>query len=172
MAFHGFGTKAGLICAVALVGCNKSEPASDLIARQKADAVGEQITYLETRLSAVERSPETLSLADSGYSVVETDIGRLTVEWLKSEKLGAGSRLTFKIGNPTTATITRAQASLLLKDAAGKPLGKIARPAFNGDIKSGTWNTVTVAINDYAPDRIAKIDVLGLYVENITLFTR
>jgi hypothetical protein len=164
-----------LLCA-ALVACNS--PGAD-----KLRAANAEIERLRYRLESLEKWRLTLpnatsghlALADEGYTVVETDLGRLSFQLKSAKPEGNGSRIDLRVGNPMSATITKLKMRVDYgpNDTNGLPdysSSKSIERNISTPIISSSWNTISILLPDTPPNRLGYIDISGLTAETITLY--
>lgn len=94
-----------------------------LSACDKTDA---RLKALEDRLAKVEQTQGaykaiTLKPGQTGYSILETDMGRIPVAIARIEPNGAGSRVVLDFGNPSAARLTGLKAKIEYGANDGKP---------------------------------------------------
>lgn len=149
----------------------------------KLRAANLEITLLQSRLQRLEKwqlsrpDPQSghLELADEGFTVIETDLGRLSFQLKSAKPEGTGSRVVLRVGNPMAVTITElsmhvdygANGQDSLPDySAMKSIERIVTTP----IKAGMWNTVSLMLPDVPPNRLAYLDISKLVAKSITLY--
>ena len=115
-----FGTLAAFVCSLA--GCAD---------QSRVTSLEKRTTDLQTEVNTLKSSVERLEQQQSfdkfirdvgsiayltpgveGYSVIETDLGRMTVQLANVQEYANGTRVTLRFGNLTSATIDGAKAKL------------------------------------------------------------
>jgi hypothetical protein len=112
---------AVFLCFVT-VGCADEQQVAAL--QKKTDALQSEVKTLKESLSRLSddqsvdkfvrdaKSIAYLTPGETGYSVIESDLGRLTVALDNVQPYANGTRITLRFGNLTSATINGAKATL------------------------------------------------------------
>lgn len=161
--------------AVALAGCsnapvrqveNDPQPAP----QWQLDEVKNEVANLDRAVNSLMTNP-TLKLSDTGFNTIDSTLGTVTIQWTKSAKAGAGTRVSFRIGNPTTATLkgltlssTQHGKEGLLKD------GQLVI-SLSGEVPAGSWATVQGVFDKLPPEQISEIHAFSLQSETVSLKT-
>lgn len=133
------------------------------------DALRTKVENLAKSVDAFDR-PASLKLSDSGFSTIRTEYGAVTIQWDASKSTGAGTLLTFTIGNPHAATL---KDITIFGHAVGSDGGSIASETpemkIKGDARPGTWSKVTAIMDDVPPGKIASLQISGITIGRISL---
>jgi hypothetical protein len=97
-----------------------------------------------------------LTPGSDGYSVIRTDLGRLTVSLQDIRPYANGSRVTLQFGNITSATINGAKTTIEWGkvDPKGSPINSEAKSreiTFTTSLRSGGWTNVSVVLEGVQP---------------------
>jgi hypothetical protein len=167
------------VAAIALSGCQQQTPPNyhdDLLLVQRLTGLESRITSTNERVERLSTAiyPDgTLRLSDSGWSLVNSTFGPLTIQLVSVTEEGAGSRVRLQIGNPTTATITELQLfghwGALDKD--GEPAGEAhpVRATIKSQLSPGSWNRASILIDGAKPDELGYLSVSSALVGSVTL---
>ncbi|WP_313809232.1 hypothetical protein, partial [Sphingobium sp.] len=133
------------------------------------DALKQRIESLEKTVGALDR-PAELKLGDTGFSTIRTEYGAITLQWVGAAASGAGSKLTFKIGNPHAAKLNDIEIYGHPVGTDGKDIKSETLPwKLKGDAPKGSWADLTAIVDDVPPNRIASLRVTGVAVGGIGL---
>jgi hypothetical protein len=136
--------------------------------RDNVKALEAKISELTNQVSPV----AYLTPGSNGYSVVESDLGRMAVALDNVEAYANGSRVTLRFGNLTSATVNRAKAKIEWGnvDKEGRPQDESARSrelTFPESLRAGAWTNVPVVLEGVQPTelgfvRIRKVGHTGI----------
>jgi hypothetical protein len=92
-----------------------------------------------------------LTPGSGGYSVIQTDLGRVTVELKDVQSYANGSRVTLRFGNLTSANINGVKATLEwgTVNPKGSPDNDTARTReviFDRTLRGGAWTEIPVVL--------------------------
>jgi len=172
--------KAALVLAVLLAGCDSRDDRSERELASLRDSQSNllrQINNLEGKISELEAESDSariLKRSDSGYSVVKTDFGAITIQMKSVTADGAGSRVRLQIGNPTTATITKLMLfghwGAVNKD--GEPDGEthsLMQPTITRHLPAGTWSDASFLIEGAKPSDLGYLRITSALIPSISL---
>ena len=116
-----------------------------------------------------------LTPGESGYSVVRTDFGPLTVTLEDIKPYANGSRVSLKFGNPMAATLTDVSATVEWGsvDEKGSPRNdqsKSRELPFNKSFQAGHWTTVEVVLDTIPPNTLGFVRIRDLKNKGIQLY--
>jgi hypothetical protein len=173
-----------LVSLFLCIGCaDRSHPA----------AVEKQIEDLRGTVSELKREVEDLKRGQSlsrfiseaegiayltpsseGYSVVQTDLGRITISLENIQAYANGSRVTLRFGNLTSATINGVNATVEwgCVDAHGAPINDAARSrkvTLEQSLRAGAWTDITLALENVPPTSLGFIRVKEIGHRGISL---
>jgi hypothetical protein len=116
-----------------------------------------------------------LTPGDSGYSVIRTDFGSITVTIDDIKPYANGSRVSLRFGNPTSATLTDVSATVEWGsvDTRGSPKNDEARSKelpFNRSFQAGHWTTVDAVLEEVPPSVLGFVRIRDLKNKGIRLF--
>ena len=161
--------------------------------QKQVDALAKRASDIEVQLSALKASVETLqhdqSLdkflrnADSvayltpgseGYTAVQMDLGRVTVNLVNVVPYANGTRVTLRFGNLLSATINGAKATLEWGsvDDKGSPKNENARSRevkFAESLRAGAWTNVQVVLEGVPPNEFGFLRVRDMTHTGISL---
>ncbi len=160
-----------------LAGCN--DAANVVALEKKTAALEQQLTAIEQRLEEAEHQISLGSMNDllrtienfayltpgaSGYSVIRTDLGMLTVSLENIQAYANGSKVTLKFGNLIAGTINGLNATLEWGkvDANGKPENETAKSrkvTFVEPLNSGSWTRSNVVLEGVQPAELGFVRV-------------
>ncbi len=109
-----------------------------------------------------------------GYSVIQCDLGRMTVQLNDVKPYANGSKITLRIGNLTTATVNGAKAKIEWGSVneKGIPINESAKNRdfnFNKPLRPGTWNHVTVILEGVPPVQLGFVRIREMTHTGIVL---
>lgn len=160
----------------------------------KADGLKQQIQVMNKSLDELKKEVETLKRdaswdrftrdmetiaymtpGDSGYSVLKTDFGSLTVTIKNIQSYANGSRVTLRFGNPNAATLLDVSATVEWGsvDEKGSPRNDVAKSKdipFNKSFEAGHWADVDVVLEELPPSTLGFIRVRDLKNKGIRLY--
>ena len=161
---------------------------SDTIKKQesKINEYSNKISDLTNRLEEMERDNRFnnffskleeiayLTPGSNGYSVIQSDIGKLTVSLENILPYANGSRVILRFGNLTTATINGAKAKLEWGsvDKYGSPDNNNAKSmeiTFSKSLEKGSWTKVSVVLEGVPPSDLGFVRVREMTHTGITL---
>ena len=170
-----------LIGVLALASCNNN-PNRD--GHETLDAItGMRLNRIEERLIDVESQTSQLSgegrafltPSGKGYSFIKSDIGMLTFELTGVKPYADGSRITLKIGNPTSAKITSLEMNLRWGPVNEKglmiydPPPREMKHVVADPIAPSSWNIVTVDLGGIPPSKFGQLIVENVSATGMTL---
>lgn len=105
-----------------------------------------------------------LTPGTDGYTVVESDLGHLTVQLSNIQAYANGSRVMLRFGNLTSATIDGAKATIEWGkvDEKGSPKNDEARSReikFDKSLRAGAWTDVNVVLEGVPPQEFGFVRV-------------
>lgn len=114
-----------------------------------------------------------LTPGESGYSVVQSDLGVITVSLKDIQPYANGSKITLRLGNTTSATINGAQATLDWgsADSAGLPAGaeKSREVTFAESLPAGAWTDCKIVLEGVPPVQLGYVRVREMKHSGIRL---
>jgi hypothetical protein len=117
-----------------------------------------------------------LKPGDGGYSVVNFDLGKLTIAIDNATQYAGGVRVTFKIGNTLSSTITELSADFEYGQLNENktPTENIIRKKvkFQDELKGGSWNKTTVVLEGIELKDLGYIRIKNLSHSGIKLTGR
>jgi hypothetical protein len=170
------------------VGCSDEHQVAQVTALQKkADDLDAEIKTLKASMAEMERkqameeltqdtaSVAYLTLGAQGYSIIQSDLGYLTVQLANLEAYANGTRVTLRFGNVTSATINGAKATLEWGrvDDSGAPKNDEEHSReviFAESLRAGAWTQVRVVLDGVAPQEFGFVRVRDLSHSGIVLF--
>jgi len=179
----------------ALAGCTPASDAPKLrseieearTANESATAaLRDRITQLEASLKDAEQKIFSLEMTnrlsrqalltpgDTGYSVVQSDIGLLTMKLDDVKPYANGSKIRLQIGNPHSATISGAKFTVewgKTNDKGGFDLDSRRTKEFSTvqQIRAGAWSTVEIALEGIPPTDLGYVEVSAVRHSGIAL---
>jgi hypothetical protein len=174
-----------LAAGVVSAACNSTASAT-AITEAKVSDLEKSLKTLEERIKAVEVANSLDDLAEDrtsmayltpgaeGYSVVRMDLGHLTFQLTNVEAYASGSRVTFRVGNVTSATMNRVKATLEWRsvDENGSPGDEAARSRaveFSRTLGAGAWTSVPVVLEGVPPPQLGFVRVKDVSHAGISL---
>lgn len=111
-----------------------------------------------------------LTPGSEGYSVIQMDLGHMTVMLHNVQAYANGTRITLRLGNLTSATINGAKAKLEWGrvDAKGTPDNDNARSR-EVSLRAGAWTEVNVALEGVPPAEFGFVRVREMTHTGIAL---
>jgi outer membrane murein-binding lipoprotein Lpp len=115
-----------------------------------------------------------LTPGSNGYSIVQTDLGRMTVALENVQPYANGTRITLRFGNLTSATVNGAKARVEWgsADAKGVPKNETARSrdvSFSESLRAGTWTNVLVVLEGVPPTELGFVRIKDVTHTGISL---
>lgn len=171
------------LMVIALGGCQSTPAQNGMAVAQdaytKTLALQDQVEALRKRVADIEKDAEGdsdyLTLGEDGFSVVKTELGGFTVEWINASPDGSGTKIGLRVGNVTAAKVTSLTAIGIWrrKDPDGniKKSGTFSVRRKKISCAAGTWCEFSFHINDVKPEEISEISVGYLNADSLTLTT-
>jgi len=108
-----------------------------------------------------------LTPGSSGYSIIKSDLGYLTVALKNIQPYANGSRITLQFGNLTSATVDGLKANLEWgkTNGDGLPLGEAKQTreiSFNESLPSGAWTDADVVLEGVPPVQLGYVRLKGV----------
>jgi len=99
-----------------------------------------------------------------GYSIVQTDLGRMTVSLEDVQAYANGSRIKLRIGNLTSATVNGANATIEWGSVndKGTPIyesTKAREVTFTQSLRPGAWTTISVVLTGVPPVQLGFVRI-------------
>ena len=174
-----------MLCALAL-GCGESGVP---VLQQRLSALEAEVATLKASVKKRELQDSIdeftkdldaiayLTPGDEGYSVIQTEIGRFTVQLVDVRPFANGSRVTLKFGNPLSATIGDVSAIVEWgrMGQKGHPDNESARSrtfSFKDSLPGGSWKTVEVVLEGIPAQELGFVRVKELKHRSMILRTR
>lgn len=166
---------AATVAALSLLGgCNSaSSPTvapevTEIDVRMLRESIaGLQRQLLDVRLARPTET--TLSLKETGFSVLDAGLTSLSVQMTDVTPAGAGSEITINVGNPSSADISSLSfAYQVLEPGADESDKPPERAKIASTIRSGAWTNVTFKV-DQPPAKVGGLMMRGLSVERMEL---
>ena len=168
--------------AAMIAGCNNA-PATPAFAQDdnldiEVMSLKEQVKLLRERVdeahtSATQDDWANLRTNQTGYAVVDAKGIQLLISLEHVSESASGSKATLRIGNPSTADITRLHLNLSYGKATKD--GLLTEPVRNKQenitdrLAAGQWTEVTVGLPDTPPKDLGVIRINGAVAETILL---
>jgi hypothetical protein len=167
-----------LSAALGVTGCGEARRPTVLETRiadleKQVRSLEQRGSELQAQLNRLNPAPIlTLSLVE--YEVVRMDLGYLTVRLVSVEASGNGSRITLSVGNPTSATIVGAGATLDLGPLFPGGTPDIAHQQtrdvlFHEPLEPGAWNTIQFVLDGVPPSQVGFVRVRNVTNQLIRL---
>lgn len=169
------GVALFLILSGSLGGCEK--PDSE-VSRHTDEifALQQRAVEIERRIAALEAGDEQtpLKLGDTGFSFVETETGGGTLQWIASKPNGNGVQLTFKVGNPSTATWNKytligRYGKLNSEGAPDHSTGRPFMTELSTPIPAGGWKTIQFQLDGPKVDEVGYVYLNSILIANLGL---
>ena len=115
-----------------------------------------------------------LTPGSDGYSVVETDLGKMTVALKDVTAYANGSRVALRFGNLTSATVDGAKTTISWGsvDEKGNPRIESIKSreiSFSKTLRSGAWTTVSVVLEGVPPTELGFVRIASVGHAGISL---
>lgn len=157
--------------ALMLHGCDQGTSADTertvTVVTDDAGALQEKVDALQQKIETMDllRTMERVAFlkpGDEGYSVVQSDIGVLTVALVDIKPYANGSKVTLNFGNTTAATINGLNAKIDWGSVGedGTPMNEKAKSRevkFNETLRSGAWTQANVVLEGIPPTELGFI---------------
>ena len=119
------------------------------------------------------RAVAYLTPGSEGYSVIQSDLGLLTVSLADVRPYANGSRVTLQFGNLTSATISGMKANVEwgAVDERGLPAGdqKSREVKISKSLRGGAWTKTSVVLEGTQPAELGFVRVRDLTHSSINL---
>ncbi len=114
-------------------------------------------------LSDIQRTA-FLRPGDTGYSIVDFDLGRLTVQMINVTPFASGTRVVLRFGNASAAGLQGISASVDYgpADEKGFPIAEQARTKevkFIELFRPGSWTSVSITLDGIQPAQLGYVRV-------------
>lgn len=178
--------------ALILTGCDSASTpttAQNPGTAQHIDALQKQVDAITKDLADVKQEQSKLAMADmfrgfenvaylqpgdSGYSLVHSDLGVLTVQIVNVESYANGSRVVLRFGNPLSTNINGLKVKLdwghvTDKGLADNDTAKSKEFTFSQSLRSGAWTSIPVVLDGVPPDQLGFVRVSDVHHTGIGL---
>ena len=180
----GSGALTAVACLL-IAGCADEQQVSAL--QKKTDQLQAEVKQLKESVEELKREQSMdkfmrdigsiayLTPGAEGYSVIQSDLGYLTVQLVNVLAYANGTRVTLRFGNLTSATINGAKATLEWGrvDEKGSPKNDEARSrevTFDESLRAGAWTEVRVVLEGVPPQEFGFVRVRDMAHRGIRLF--
>lgn len=177
--------RVAALLSFVVVGCSDERQVAAL--QKKTDDLDAEVKKLKDSVDRLEKEQSWdkfmrnigavayLTPGAEGYSVIQSDLGHLTVQLVNVETYASGTRVTLSFGNLTSATIDGAKATLEWGrvDEKGSPKNDEARSrevTFDESLRAGAWTRVQVVLDGVPPQEFGFVRVRDLTHRGIHLF--
>jgi hypothetical protein len=168
-----------LLLSACVAGCNAPTQNSALAASNGSSNAAipteaDQLSKIEERLNKLEADDFSTNISkhdvafmqptDSGYSLLDTDFGRLAISIENVQPYASGSQITLQIGNPTSARFSNVKAKI-----EWGSLGQDKLPiddhthslnwAPTDTLPAASWHTVVINMPDVPPAQLGWIRI-------------
>lgn len=170
-------------------GCTQQAPVSDPRIpelERKVIALEQRLTTLDDKVKALEQQQEfedlfdairTMAIlrpGDAGYSVVESDLGKLTVKLEDVQPFANGTRVKLRFGNISAVAINGVKATFEYgpTDDKGAPKNEVAMKkdvTFVETLRPGAWTLVTLTLDGIQPANLGFIRIKNIGHQAIQL---
>lgn len=164
-----------LIFSCTLGGCEK--PNAEVSRHTDEIFALQQMTNsIQSRVASLEAGDEQTpyKLSDTGFGFVETETGGGTLQWIAIKPNGNGVQLTFKVGNPSTATWNKytliGRYGKLTSD--GEPDHSTSKPfmtELSTPIPAGGWKTIRFQLDGPKADDVGYVYLNTILIANLGL---
>lgn len=165
-----------LFAVIAASGCREAPTANSKGSAQ------DRITALEKRVDVIEfdklindQHAAFLKPSETGYSLIETDFGRITVTLANVQPYANGSQIVLEFGNPTSARFNTIKAKIewgetdekgVVKDDHARSIDWSPTEPLPG----GSWHKYTLNLSDIPPTRLGWVRVSDFSVSAVNLY--
>lgn len=164
-----------LLCVLA--GCTDQQRVAELEAQVTSLKVSLELLHRDRELEKMIQGLDEMAYLTpgaEGYSIIQTDLGRMTVQLDDVQSYANGSRVTLRFGNPLSASINGAKAVLEWGgvDEKGTPKNDSAHSrevTFSKKLLAGYWTTVPVVLEGVQPVELGFVRVKNLTHTGISL---
>ena len=167
--------RTAVVAALGLLSaCNQASNSDELAnAEKRIDALEKKISDLEIdKIFSDGEKVAWLEPSEKGYSFAKTDIGSLTFSMEKVEPYADGTRLTLKIGNPTSARITELTAKIAWgKRDENQTTTELGSKKITLDnIGPASWTVKTVDVPAVPPTQFGYLSIQDISAQKIFLY--
>lgn len=173
--------KAGmivLICA-ALAACSDTSEVKQMNERiSQLEAKVEDLTFKISMREFIDDAEDVayLTPGDMGYSIIKTDLGKITVQISSIKSYANGSKVVLRFGNVTAADLNGVSAIVQWGrvDQKGSPDNDNQRSreiTFTRSFRSGSWNNLEVILDGVPMAELGFVRVSKLSHKGIALRT-
>lgn len=169
-----------------LLGCDYASP--------KVQEMQDSIGIMQSRIAALESNVASLQAdlsflrmdqrfkevayltpGSDGYSIIESDIGRLTVSLENVQSYANGSKITLNFGNISNATINGASATIEWGNVNeyGTPNNASAKSkeiTFKKSLTKGAWTRVPIVLDGVPSSQLGFVRVREMRHTGIVLY--
>ena len=134
----------------------------------------QQVSFDRALAEATAKTTAYLTPGSDGFSSLQTELGRITVSLENVEAYANGSRVTLSFGNPMSATLTGAKATVEwgTVDSSGVPDNastKSKEITFTQAIRPGSWTNIPLVLEGTPPVSLGFVRVKALSHTGISL---
>ncbi|HPN79752.1 MAG TPA: DUF3251 domain-containing protein [Dokdonella sp.] len=124
--------------------------------KAEVSAQGDKFDDLTARLSVRLSKYASLSpRSDSGYAVIDAGLTKLTVNYVSVEPNAGGSRLTLRIGNPSSATLSGGRVYIRYGPKNEEGQGKFLAESPIQSFPPGAFTNISVPLSETKPEASA-----------------
>ncbi len=171
-----------VVSVVSLSGCTDSAGKPSAAVDQRIDALEQSVQKLQQaqsfdELLDVMRKTAFLRPGDTGYSLVDFDLGRLTVQMTDVSAFANGTRVMLRFGNMSAAGLSGVSASVDYgpTDDKGNVIPDKTRTKevkFVEIFRPGSWVSVAVTLDGIQPAQLGYVRVSKIAHTGIQLSGR
>jgi len=169
---------ATIILLTLISGCNENK---ELLSRIKLleenyAALKSTVEYNEVIRTLEKDNIAYLKPGDGGYSLISFDLGKLTISIDNVTQYAGGVKVTFKIGNTLSPSISGLSADIEYgqADEKGSPKGSVMKKSvkFQDELKGGSWNRTAVVLEGVDLNSLGYIRVKNVAHTGVKLVVR
>jgi len=173
-----------IVIMMVLAGCTK-DPRVDKL-QQEITSTKNEISSLKGEIEQLKQQRDLekffmdfnkiayLIPGSKGYSIIQFDLGVLTISINNVVEYNKGSLVTFSVGNPLSTTINGLSAKIEYGEVdeigmARSETVKTKEITFYESLRSGSWTNVTLVLDNVPPSKLGFVCVREVKHTGISL---
>jgi outer membrane murein-binding lipoprotein Lpp len=140
----------------------------------KLDSLQKEIESLKADVALRDHSSAYLTPGSDGYSILDTDVGRMTISMKDVQPYADGSKVTLQFGNLTSATVDGVKATVEWGSNEKGFLDymsslRFREVAFTQSLRSGAWTSIPIVLEGIPPTQLGFVRVTKIAHTGVSL---
>lgn len=169
------------VTALLSFGCMKDNTEEIKFLNEKVNALEDQLKTIQSEKELddlIKKGDQVAYLrpGSEGYSVLDFDLGKITVSLENISSYANGSKVQLRFGNISQATLNGVEAdidwgSVDEKGIRNRETERTKEYKFSRNFSSGSWNKVFVILEDIPPSKLGYVRIRNIRHTGISLRT-